>query len=128
MRGPNKRKVTDLSPKEMAQVKQYAMAQCTDEAIAASLEVSERQLQRVLGVVLKDSRLKGASLIRATQFSVAIGNSDKGIPPNVTMLIWLGKTVCRQAAVTKHEHTGKDGTPLDGPAVIVQLPVKDLLT
>lgn len=127
-RGPNKRKPESLTEREIKLLKFYAEAQCTTEDLALHFDISRTQLKRAYGPALRASRRRGIDNVRAKQYSVAMGDEAKGIPPDRSMLIWLGKVICRQAAVTKYEHTGKDGKALEGASIIVQLPLKDLAT
>lgn len=53
----------------------------------------ETEFGYTLSTFLKQKRLKGDNLIRATQFKKAIGLTDKG---DNTLLIWLGKCRLKQ--------------------------------
>ena len=80
-------------------VASYLRAQCDTVGIAGILGISPDTLYTRCK---KDNKIdytafsaqkksEGKELLRAKQFTTAIGDSAKEIPPNVTMQIWLGK-------------------------------------
>ena len=82
----SKKPVTD---KEIEQMKVLARAHCSNEEIAAFLNISVATLKTRFQPLLKTSRQAGLAGIRAKQFELAING-------NVTMLIWLGKVLLWQ--------------------------------
>ncbi len=69
---------------------------CTEEEIAAVLNISKPTFEKWKGNpefldALKRGREKGKASLRRKRYAVAMGDDEKGILPNTTMLIWLSK-------------------------------------
>jgi hypothetical protein len=115
---------------------------CTEEECAYILGMTPT----VLGIKIKEKfnlnfheyfkekSANGKMSIRRTQFSLAMGIKKKKkhkddqdeylIPPNVTMLIFLGKNILKQTDKLDHQHTSPDGSmtpPTELKRVIVEL-------
>lgn len=96
--------------------------QATLVEVAAHFHCSEDTIERAVerdhGMGFAEYRDKksgtGKLSLRRKQFALALGGPDgRGgfFPPNVTMLIWLGKQYLGQA--DRAELTGKDGGPIE---------------
>jgi len=77
--------------------------------LGCSEDTVERRCHEVHGVTFaehyKNKSAGGKTSLRRKQFQVALGG-------NVPMLIWLGKQHLGQKDVTKAEHSGPDGQPI----------------
>lgn len=102
-----------FSPHDVEQIKVLARCHCPDTEIAAFMGCSEPTIQRHFRDLLREQREAGKANIRATQFRLAIGNEAKGIKPNVTLLIWLGKQLLGQRDQSLHEITQPKGENRD---------------
>lgn len=82
----------------------------TVEEVASCLDVSEDTIERACvaerGMTFRELSLRkrGKKLVslRRTQFRVALGSRHAKQPPNVTMLIWLGKQLLNQTDKLQH--------------------------
>lgn len=99
---------------DLRQLEMLAKIQCTHAEMAAVMGVSEDTLTRRFADQIKAWRLGGKTSLRRAQWTAALGQRDDSgkivVPPNPTMMIWLGKNELGQA--DKSELTGKDGAPL----------------
>jgi len=107
-------------------VASYLRAQCDTVGIAGLLGISPDTLYTRCK---KDNKLdytvfsaqkksEGKEMLRAKQFTTALGDSKQAIPPNVSMQIWLGKQYLGQR--DKNELTGADGKDLNAPMFVFQ--------
>lgn len=78
-----------FNEKDIQQMESLARCHCTDEEIAAFLNVSESTIKRRFGPVLTNARSQGKANLRAKQFKLAMDG-------NPTLLIWLGKQLLGQ--------------------------------
>jgi hypothetical protein len=98
-------------------IEALCQSQCTQDEIAAHLDVSLSSLERVcrrdkgmkFDAFFKQKRKRGFVSLRHKQYQIAIGG-------NVTMLIWLGKQWLGQT--DKQVVTTKDATPKESPVDI----------
>jgi DNA-binding CsgD family transcriptional regulator len=99
-----------------AQIEQMAAVGCTDTEIAILADISETDLKRSFGPLLKKGRSNLRDRIRTAQVRKALGHfyekEDKdGVmqiyttPPDNTMLIWLGKQYLGQSDKTETKDT-----------------------
>ncbi len=95
-----------------AQIEKLAAYGCTDEEIATLAEMSETELKRSFGPLLKKGRSNLRERLRSAQVKKALGHfyekEDKDgnieiytTPPDNTMLIWLGKQYLGQSDKTE---------------------------
>lgn len=96
----------------------YLRAQCNTVGIASILGISTDSLYLKCK---KDNSLdytafseqkkgEGKEMLRAKQFTTAMGSVKDKMPPNISMQIWLGKQYLGQR--DKNELTGADGKDL----------------
>jgi hypothetical protein len=96
-------------PIDLATVERLASIACTDEEMAAVLDVSVDTLWRrkrddaEFREFLERGKGKGRATLRRLQWQRATGGSD-------TMLIWLGKNLLGQT--DRAEISGPDGAPI----------------
>lgn len=92
-------------PIDWSKVEKLLMAGCSGVEIASYLGICDdtlyaacvREKEVPFSVFSVTFRQKGDSLLRDTQFNVAIGDETKDIPPDKSMLIWLGKNRLNQS-------------------------------
>ena len=104
------------------QIEQLAAVGCTDTEIALLAGVSENTLQRSFGALLKKGRSNLRSTLRTAQVRKALGvlaerETPDGtvvyqIPPDNTMLIWLGKQYLGQRDKAETQHSGSPDAPM----------------
>lgn len=95
---------------------------CTKDEICSFFGIHEETLtariQEEYGIGFSDYYKKesanGAMSLRRAQFKVALGDEKRKIPPNVTMLIWLGKNILKQSDRIEH-------LPATGPSTTKKL-------
>ena len=92
---------------DLEKAKKMAMIMCTQEEIAAVLDVSVRTLERSKQFcqVFKKGQETGKASLRRMQYKAA----EEG---NVTAQIWLGKQYLGQKDMSRQELTGRDGEKL----------------
>lgn len=96
---------------KIADVKKYAKLQCTDAELAAFLGIrlhtlrSLKQKDERVRKAIEDGRALGRISLRRVQYRLATVNPS--------MAIHLGKVYLGQKDVTRHEHTGEDGGPIE---------------
>ena len=98
-----KRKVVEKQPVKFIDTKQVfelAAIMCTNEEIAAVMEIDEMALRNHCAYELLMGRLVGRTSIRRAQYKAALDG-------NPTMLIWLGKQLLGQKE-PKPEDSDKD--------------------
>ena len=96
---------------------------CSGVEIAASIGCHpdtlykrvEETFKTTFSAYAQEKKSVGDSILRAKQFEVAIGNEEKDLKPNVTMLIWLGKQRLGQSEKVENTEEKQD-------KVIVVLP------
>lgn len=96
---------------------------CSGTEIAASIgchpDTLYKRVEKIFNTnfsaYAQEKRAIGDSILRAKQFEVAIGNEEKDLKPNVTMLIWLGKQRLGQSEKVENTEEKQD-------KVIVVLP------
>lgn len=99
----------ELTEDQLKMVDGMAEIQCTDDEIAALLDVSPDWVAKKkandpdFSTRIEKGRERGKESLRRKQYKLA----EKGHP---TMLIWLGKQVLGQR--DKFEHAGPDGGPI----------------
>ena len=95
----------DIDPEKVEQLASFG---CTNTEIASFYGCSADLLEKSYSEFLTKGRDKGKIRLRQVQYRVAVGDSDpeNRIPPNVTMLIWLGKQMLGQS--DKQEITTTD--------------------
>jgi hypothetical protein len=98
------------------QIEQAASVGCTDEEIAALAGLSETELKRSFGPLLKNGRANMRDRLRTAQVRKALGTyyektDDDGtihvytsLPDN-TMMIWLGKQYLSQSDKVESKDT-----------------------
>ena len=117
---PKKRKKkyavrSDKIKPDYAHIERMARFMFTDDEMAASLEISQKTIQRwreadpLFREAMAKGHANGRKSLRSSQFKSAITDG------NITMQIWLGKQYLNQK--DRNEFTGPGGTPLQ-PAVI----------
>ena len=79
------------------QVEKLASFGCSNTEIASFFGCDESLIRKSYSEFLTKGRDKGKIRLRQAQYKVAIGDADRNIAPNVTMLIWLGKQVLGQS-------------------------------
>ena len=85
----------------LGQIMGISTMQCPDEEIAAYLKMSYSTFKRrkaempELVQAIETGRDQGRQMLRAAQWSKAIGDKDHA--PHVSMLIWLGKQYLGQS-------------------------------
>ena len=79
------------------QLEKLAGFGCTNTEIASFFGCNESLIRKSYSEFLTKGRDKGKMRLRQTQYKVAIGDAERNIAPNVTMLIWLGKQVLGQS-------------------------------
>jgi hypothetical protein len=95
---------------DVDQIGRLATIGCTDEEIAAVMNISHDTLSRRrksdphLAEVIEHARGLGKTTLRRLQWQQANAG-------NPTMLIWLGKQMLGQK--DRHEHTGEGGGPIE---------------
>lgn len=97
------------------QIVRLASVGCTDEEIATLASLSETELKRSFGPLLKRGRADLRDTLRTAQVRKALGvmvekMTDDGpviytTPPDSTMLIWLGKQYLGQSDKTETKDT-----------------------
>lgn len=101
------------------------LAVLASQGLKVSLATLRREIKRVHGMTFETFRDQKTDGTRLKLIQKAVKMANEG---NATMLIFCLKHMCKWSEVTKHEVTGKDGTPFpDAPAVkpvtvIVALP------
>ncbi len=104
-------KKIEMTPEMLGKVEGISTMQCPDEEIAAFLGISYSTLKRRkldtpgLSEAIERGRDTGRQMLRAAQWSKAIGDKDNG--SNVTMMIWLGKQYLGQSDKTDLLRDGK---------------------
>jgi len=91
------------------QIERLASIGCTDHEIAALAGLSETEIKRSFGPLLKSGRGKLRERLRSAQVARALDGSD-------TMLIWLGKQYLEQR--DKHDNANTHSGPSGGPIPI----------
>ena len=76
------------------QVEKLAGFGCTNIEIASWFDCDESHIRKNYSEFLTKGREKGKIRLRQIQWRAAMGNEKT--PPNVTMLIWLGKQILVQ--------------------------------
>lgn len=100
----------ELSEEQLTMLDGLCEIQCTDEEIAALLDVSRDWIAKKkasdpeFSTRIEKGRERGKESLRRKQYKLAM----KGHP---TMLIWLGKQTLGQR--DKHEHSGPGGGPIE---------------
>lgn len=95
------------------QIERLASVGCTDDEIAALAGLSETEIKRSFGPLLKSGRANLRDRLRTAQVRKALGHhyekeDDDGnievytTPPDNTMLIWLGKQYLGQRDKTEN--------------------------
>ena len=98
----NQKKVTGRPKKyniDNEDVERLAGFGCTNIEIASWFGCDESLIRKSYSEFLTKGREKGKIRLRQIQWKAAMG--DENHPPNVTMLIWLGKQILGQS--DKHE-------------------------
>lgn len=78
------------------QVEKLASFGCTNTEIASFFDVGEHVIRKSYAEFLTKGREKGKIRLRQSQWKAALGDPEKKVPPNITMLIWLGKQILGQ--------------------------------
>lgn len=102
------RKPRDIDPDV---VRRLAEIGCTIEEMMAILGCDNELLIHRFRAEVEQGFAKTKASLRRTQLRTALGDADKDVHPNPTMLIWLGKQYLGQA--DKGELTGRDGGPIE---------------
>lgn len=89
-------------------IRGMARCHCPDHEIALVIGCDEATLKRNFAPVLKEERANGVKNIRAAQYRLAMGDEKRKIPPDKTMLIFLGKVLCKQVEARDHEDLEKN--------------------
>lgn len=116
---------------DMRQLEVLARIQCTFDEIGAVLGISSKTVQRRFGRQIKEWREGGKTSIRRAQYTMAVGTPAQidektgkviapPIPPNPTMLIWLGKQMLGQKDMSRQEFSDPNGKPLPQSKVTVE--------
>ena len=92
-------------PIDWNRVEKLLMAGCSGVEIASYFgihhdtlyDACQREKGMAFSVFSLAFRQKGDSLLRETQFNIAIGDEKKGLQPDKAMLIWLGKNRLEQS-------------------------------
>lgn len=84
-------------------VEGMAMVGATLTEIAEFLEVSHDTIERRFALILRKSNAGKKIRLRRAQLTSALGDTARGIQPNVSMQIWLGKQWLGQTEVTVQE-------------------------
>ncbi len=92
-------------PIDWGRVEKLLMAGCSGVEIASYLGIHhdtlytacEREKGMLFSAFSLTFRQKGDSLLRETQYNVAIGDETRDIAPDKSMLIWLGKNRLEQS-------------------------------
>ena len=87
-------------------VRLLARAGTKYEVIALLMGCCEKTLRNRFPDELAEAKEAGAALIGATLFEKAIGG-DLGA------IVWWEKTRCGMRDISRHEHTGADGAPIE---------------
>lgn len=112
----------ELTEEQLKMVDGMAEIQCTDEEIAALLDVSVEWVAKKKASDpdfyrrIEKGRERGKESLRRKQYKLA----ERGHP---TMLIWLGKQVLGQRE--RHEHAGPDGGPIPTKVEVVIVDAED---
>ncbi len=90
------RPLKELTPEILRQVHTLSMLQCTEEEIQAVIGVGKSKFTDWKKIdefssALQKGREEGKVALRRKRFQIAMGDESLGIPPNVTMQIWLSK-------------------------------------
>jgi hypothetical protein len=91
---------------DTTKVHEMALSGCSNTEIANALGCGETTIRTRFGEIVDKARSTRRWRLRKMQNKAA----ESG---NVTMLIWLGKNELEQSDKQTHEHTGKDGGPIE---------------
>lgn len=92
-------------PIDWSTVESLLMADCSGIEIASNLGIDKSTLYDACEREKGDNftnystkfKQKGESLLRKAQYDVAMGDNKKGVQPDKSMLIWLGKNRLNQS-------------------------------
>jgi hypothetical protein len=88
-----------------------ALSGCSNREISDYFNCDEGTIRKRFSAILTKARAERAWTLRRQQTALAKKR-------NATMLIWLGKNELSQSDRQTHEHTGKDGGPIEHKHVI----------
>lgn len=108
-------------------VASYLRAQCDTVGIAGILGISPDTLYTRCKkdnkidytVFSAQKKSEGKDMLRAKQFTTAMGDTKNEVPPNVTMQIWLGKQYLGQK--DKHEIEQTNLNPDEDKKIIEEI-------
>ena len=101
-------------------VASYLRAQCDTVGIAGIIGICPDTLYNRCkkdnnldySAFVEQKKAEGKEMLRAKQFTTALGNIKENISPNVSMQIWLGKQYLEQKDKSDFEIAGKNGKPI----------------
>lgn len=96
---------------ELTKVRELAALQCSEKEAASFFGISKTKFKKILDTMpdvleaWEQGKDSGKISLRRKQFRLA--------SLNATMAIHLGKNMLDQKDAVSHEHTGKDGGPIE---------------